>query len=198
MHHHYRRKFLPLVSVGLAVVALSGCATMSETACLSADWYAIGLEDGVAGRSMSHLSGHRKQCDDFGVSPDVQAYQQGRFEGLDYYCTLANGLQVGKRGQAYGNVCPSEMQHYFLTGYRLGREMHRVRKDISRNRTQVRSIEEELAAEDTAKDRKVELRYQLRSLEQDFGRMQSRLEYLEVEERRVVVSDAQPFALNLE
>lgn len=170
---------------------------MNETACLTADWYAIGLEDGTAGRPMARLSQHRRQCDDFGVTPDVVAYQQGRFDGLDYFCTLANGLEVGKRGQSYGNVCPSEMQHYFLTGYRLGREIHRVRKDITRNRSQVRSVEDELADAETTVERKAELRYELRSLEQDFGRLQGRLEYLELEERRVVVSDAQPFALNL-
>lgn len=195
---HYRRQLLPLLSVGIAAVALSGCATMSETACLTADWYGIGLEDGTAGRSLSRLSHHRRQCDDFGVSPDVHAYQQGRTDGLEYFCTLANGLEVGKRGQSYGNVCPTEMQHYFLTGYRLGREIHRVRKDIARNRAQVRSIDDELSDEETSSERRAELRYQLRSLEQDFGRLQGRLEYLELEERRVVVSAAQPFALKLD
>ena len=36
---------------GLLVVALllGGCATMSESECLTVDWQTIGFEDGVAG-----------------------------------------------------------------------------------------------------------------------------------------------------
>lgn len=195
----YRRKIFPATTLVLCSLALSGCVTtMSQTECLSADWFGIGLEDGTAGQPMTRLSTHRKRCGEHGVSPDVVAYQQGRLEGLDYYCTLGNGLEVGKRGQNYANVCPAETQYYFLTGFRLGREIHRVRKDVAQNRRQVRSIEKELTDEEITSDRKAELRYQLRSLEQDFGRLQGRLEYLELEEARVVVSDAQPFALNLE
>lgn len=190
-----KRRFFSLIPVALFGLLLGGCATqMSQTECLSADWFTIGLEDGTRGKSMSRLGHHRSQCGEFGVTPDVHAYQQGRFEGLDYFCTLPNGLEVGKRGQAYENVCPSEMQYYFLTGYRLGREMHRVNTDIRRNRTQVSSIEEELASDEVTSERRAELRYQLRTLEQDFGRMQSRLEYLELEERRVVVSEPVPIA----
>lgn len=192
-----RQKLFSLISVSLCGLLLGGCATqMTQTECLSADWYAIGLEDGTRGQTMSRLSHHRKQCGEFGVAPDVQAYQQGRYEGLDYYCTLANGLAVGKRGQSYSNVCPSEMQYYFLTGYRLGREIHRVYSDIRSNRSKVNSIEKEIASEEVTSERRAELRYQLRTLEQNFGRMQSRLEYLELEERRVVVSEPMPMASN--
>lgn len=192
-----RQKFrlLSLIPVSLFVVMLGGCATqMSQTECMSADWYAIGLEDGTRGQTMGRLTHHRRQCGEFGVTPDVQAYQQGRFEGLDYFCTLANGLSVGKRGQAYNNVCPSEMQYYFLTGYRLGREIHRVNTDIRKNRSKVTSIESEMASDEVTPERLAELRYELRTLEQNFGRMQSRLEYLELEERRVVVAQPQPMA----
>lgn len=188
-------RFTLIAPIVLGALALSGCATtMNQAECLSADWYAIGMEDGSQGQTMARLTQRRKQCADFGVTPDVQAYQQGRYEGLDYFCTLPNGLEVGKRGQSYNNVCPSEMQYYFLTGYRLGREIHRVRVDINRNRGQVRNIEKELASEETTAERQAELRYQLRTLEQDFGRMQGRVEYLEMEEQRVVVSQPSPMA----
>lgn len=187
-----QRLTLP-ASIVLSGLLLSGCATtMNQAECLSADWYAIGLEDGSHGQTMARLTQRRKQCSEFGVAPDVQAYQQGRYDGLDYYCTLPNGLEVGKRGQSYNNVCPAEMQYYFLTGYRLGREIHRVRSEINRNRRQVSAIEKEIASEETTAERQAELRYQLRTLEQDFGRMQGRVEYLELEEQRVVVSQPAP------
>ncbi|NND59876.1 MAG: DUF2799 domain-containing protein [Gammaproteobacteria bacterium] len=189
------RQRLALGSILLSGLFLGGCATtMDQAECLTADWYSIGIEDGSRGQTMDRLTRHRKQCSEFGVQPDVQAYQQGRYEGLDYFCTLPNGLEVGKRGQTYHNVCPAEMQYYFLTGYRLGREIHRVRTDMRRNRSQVRNVEEELASAETTAERKGELRYQLRTMEQEFGRLQSRVEYLEQEERRVVVSKPSPMA----
>ncbi|MBT8136609.1 MAG: DUF2799 domain-containing protein [Gammaproteobacteria bacterium] len=169
---------------------LTGCATtMTQSECLSADWYAVGLEDGARGQSMARLGTHRKQCAEFGVSPDVQAYQQGRLEGLDYFCTLSNGLEVGKAGRNYAGACPTGMEHYFMTGFRLGREIHRVRKEIYANRSEVKKAETEMQSEEATDERVVELRYRVRTLEREFGRMQSRLEYLELEEQRIVISD---------
>ncbi len=190
-----RRLIMTICTLGVAA-ALSGCATtMSQTACLSADWYTIGLEDGARGLPMARLGTHRQQCADFGVSPDVQAYQQGRQEGLDYFCTLSNGLDVGKHGRSYSGACPDNMEYYFLTGYRLGKEIHRVRSDMSSNRYQVGKAEKELSAEEVSDERTAELRYQIRTLEREYGRMQSRLEYLELEEQRIVVSDARSLSM---
>ncbi|MDH3646004.1 MAG: DUF2799 domain-containing protein [Gammaproteobacteria bacterium] len=190
MYYTSRRVFFVLCAIGLAGLT-AGCATtMTQTQCVSADWYAIGLEDGARGQAMTRLTKHRQQCSEFGISPDVQAYQQGRLEGLDYFCTLSNGLSVGKTGSNYAGACPAEMEYYFLTGYRLGREMHRVRSDINTNRRDLRAAEKELQTEDVTDERTAELRYKLRTLEREFGRLQGRLEYLELEERRIVVSDA--------
>ncbi|MDH3589617.1 MAG: DUF2799 domain-containing protein [Gammaproteobacteria bacterium] len=198
MHHTSRRILLALCTIGVAALA-TGCATtMSQTECVAADWYAIGLEDGARGQAMTRLTTHRKQCGEFGVTPDVQAYQQGRFEGLDYFCTLSNGLQVGKNGQSYAGACPSGLEYYFLTGYRLGREIHRVRKDMYSNRSAVKKAEKELQSEEVTDERTAELRYRLRTLEREFGRMQSRLEYLELEEQRIVVSDARSANLEID
>lgn len=184
-----RQTFFTLCTIAMAGL-LTGCATtMTQTECLSADWYAIGLEDGARGQSMARLGNHRKQCAEFGVSPDVQAYQQGRLEGLDYFCTLSNGLEVGKAGRSYTGACPTGMEHYFMTGYRLGHEIHRVRKDIYANRSEVKKAEKEMQSEEATDERVVELRYRVRTLEREYGRMQSRLEYLEVEEQRIVISD---------
>src|SRR5690606_29620226 len=37
------------------LVALAGCAGMSEQACLVSDWQTVGFEDGAAGRSVSSI-----------------------------------------------------------------------------------------------------------------------------------------------
>lgn len=190
MYKTSKRILFTLCAIGLAGL-MTGCVTtMSQNECLSADWYAVGLEDGARGQPMERVAKHRQQCAEFGVAPDLQAYQQGRMEGLDYFCTLSNGLAVGKTGGNYGGTCPNGMEYYFLTGYRLGREMHRVRKDMNANRNGIRQAEKELQSEEVTDERVAELRYKVRTLEREFGRMQSRLEYLELEEQRIVVSDA--------
>lgn len=190
MHKTSQRIIFILSAV--VVAGLTGCATtMSQNECLTADWYAVGLEDGSRGQAINRIGSHRQQCAEFGVTPDMQAYQQGRDEGLDYFCTLPNGVAVGKTGRSYAGACPGELEYYFLTGYRLGREVHRVNKDINSNRSTVRKAENELKSEETGVERAAELRYQVRTLEREYGRMQSRLEYLQLEEQRIVVGSSE-------
>lgn len=183
------QRIIIILSV-VVTAGLSGCATtMSQNECLTADWYAVGLEDGARGQAISRVTGHRQQCAEFGVTPDMQAYQQGRDEGLDYFCTLSNGVAVGKTGRSYAGACPGELEYYFLTGYRLGREVHRVDTDMRVNRNTVKKAEKEMLSEDVTDERTAELRYKVRSLERDYGRMQSRLEYLDGEEQRISVGN---------
>ena len=46
---------------GILAIAmlLGGCATMSESECLTVDWQTIGFEDGVAGYSGDRIGQHR-------------------------------------------------------------------------------------------------------------------------------------------
>ena len=89
----------------LAVVALlGGCATMSESECLTVDWQTVGFEDGVAGYSGDRIGQHRKACAKHGVSPDLVGYQRGREAGLREYCQPANGFRVGSHGGSYAGI----------------------------------------------------------------------------------------------
>lgn len=190
MYKTVQRIVFGLCAIGVAGI-LTGCATMStQSQCLSADWYSIGLEDGANGLAKTGLKNHRPQCDEIGVPADMQAYEQGRVEGLDYFCTVSNGLTVGKVGRSYAGTCPSNLEYYFLTGYRLGREMHRVDDDMHANRNAVSEAEQQLQSKEIAEARAAEIRYQIRLLDREFVRMQSRLQYLELEQQRIVVADS--------
>lgn len=115
----------------LVVLALlSGCASLDKDECLHANWYAIGLEDGAAGRAIERLGEHRRSCAKHAVAPDTDRYLAGRSEGLKSFCTPARGYSLGRSGQAYRGVCPDDRAGAFLAAYQRGREIH----DLQRQR----------------------------------------------------------------
>lgn len=135
----------PGVRHGLALLLtgalVSGCATMSESECLTADWQAIGYEDGSAGRPATHIGARRQACAEFGVTPDTSAWTFGRDEGLLNYCVPANGFRIARAGQIYAGVCPGQLEDNFMLGFREGRvigDAEREAKAAERAVTQAR------------------------------------------------------------
>lgn len=134
--------YLPLL---FAVALLgSGCATLSESECDSADWRTIGFEDGSGGRLVTYVGNHRKACADYGVKPDLARYQQGHAEGLIHFCTGRTGFRYGSSGRAYNGVCPAELEGDFLLAYERGRELYQLRQDLRQLSREKKSNEAEL------------------------------------------------------
>lgn len=118
-------KRVELGGLAAALLLLSGCAsTMNESECLYVDWRAVGYEDGARGEPAHRLGQHRKACAEYGVVPDLDAYQAGRREGLIEFCEPANGFEVGASGRAYAGSCPTELEEDFLSAYKAGRKLH--------------------------------------------------------------------------
>ena len=117
----------PLVFVGataVALAALQGCATLSEADCLSADWAVMGESDGQQGVPLSEFNRYRRQCAEYGVVPDTQAYMQGRERGLAVYCTHSSGYREGRSGARGEPVCPAALEPDFRSGFQLGRAVY--------------------------------------------------------------------------
>jgi hypothetical protein len=138
--------------VVLLVLALAGCASMSEEECRYVDWRTVGYEDGAAGRSASRLGDHRRACADHGVAPDLAAYEAGRAAGMREFCQAHNGYRVGASGQVYYGTCPADLAPAFERGYDQGRELY-VRQQrvsdaeeaIARREAEIRRLEDGLA-----------------------------------------------------
>ncbi|WP_158228906.1 DUF2799 domain-containing protein [Chitinimonas sp. BJB300] len=113
----------------LAVLALSGCAAMSEAECRTGDWYGVGERDGRGG-SGSRLGDYADACRKAGVLPDPAEYSRGRERGLRTYCTPENGYRVGISGESYQSVCTPETQAGFLREYERGRARYELRRDL--------------------------------------------------------------------
>src|SRR5262249_33288324 len=120
------RRFLPI----LFSVLLAGCASMDRNQCVSANWYAIGLEDGARGQPLERLGTHRRACAEYGVAPDAERYVAGRNVGLKSFCTYERGFSQGRGGYANAGACPVELAAEVQSGYQRGRELYDLHRQL--------------------------------------------------------------------
>jgi len=125
---------------------LSACASMNRNQCVSADWYAVGLEDGARGRPLERLGDHRRACAEFGVAPDAARYLAGRDEGLKSFCTYDRGYASGRAGHAHSAVCPAALAANYDAGYRDGRQRYELTQRLDSVQGQIRESKAALKA----------------------------------------------------
>lgn len=128
-------------------IGLSGCATMSADECMTSDWHAIGFEDGARGYTADQLGNRRKACAKHGITPDFEAYQAGRAQGLRQYCQPSRGFSVGSSGSRYNGVCPADLEPGFIDAYNSGHQLYTLRSRVNGATGQINAKEHEL--EDT-------------------------------------------------
>ena len=135
-------KYVWLVAVGAALLG-QGCATMGKEECLTADWGQIGFEDGLKGYAPERIGRHRKACAEYGVTPDFEAYSQGRFQGLAEYCTPARGYALGRKGGVFPDICHPhpDLERGFHEGFLSGRESFLLESEIKKKKKSLRALE---------------------------------------------------------
>ncbi|MGQ0503136.1 MAG: DUF2799 domain-containing protein [Panacagrimonas sp.] len=169
----------------LVVVLLTGCATLDESECRSANWFEFGRSDGALGYSRTRLDEHRQACSKFGLAADTAAWEQGYAEGLDRYCSVSNGYQLGRRGGYYGRVCPAELDADFSSAYALGRETHEVDQQLDQVNQRINALESRLIGQAKLSDPvRQQLRYQLSDLYRQMVWLRRSRDRLEDEWRR--------------
>lgn len=114
----------------LLLLLAAACASLDKDECLSADWYAIGLEDGARGRAVERLGDHRRACAKHNVAPNAERYLAGRNDGLKSFCTPERGFSEGRAGHAYAAGCPEPLAASFLANYQRGRELHDLHRQL--------------------------------------------------------------------
>jgi len=119
----FRADTVRIVSVAASLLALAGCAGMSQQACLSSDWRTVGFEDGTLGRSEATIANYQRQCAEHGVQPNLDAYREGHSQGVEVYCRAGNGFEVGHSGAVYQGVCPKNLEPEFLANYNSGHRL---------------------------------------------------------------------------
>ena len=184
-----------ILGAAAGLFGLAGCATMTPAECLSADWRAIGYEDGLQGHERAMLANHRQACAKAGVAPDFDAYHAGRDDGIRVFCRPANGFRVGRAGIAYLGVCPAHLEGAFLAEYDAGAVIFDMESAVSEVLREIASLEyrmEEaendiaraertLAGDDLEADRRKAIRQDVKVLSRDIGRMSAERDQLLVE-----------------
>jgi hypothetical protein len=193
--------------VGL-VCLIGACATLSESECLVADWYIIGLEDGAAGRQQSYLGNHRKACASYGTSPNLIDYQAGHSEGLLSFCVRESGFSLGSSGHTYNGVCPDELEHDFIFAYEDGRRLYAARvavqkithrindreREIERIRYEIIKTEKEIISDKKTRQQRIQLLDKTKRLNRYIGRV--RMEILSLQRNQLINEIAYKKVLN--
>ena len=163
----------------LSLALLAGCASLSEDACRSEDWYAIGARDGSEGRDYSYVERHFKACNDYGIRPDVRRWEAGRRAGLPLYCTPSNAFSIASRGGSLNPVCPPADMPLLRDAEFLGDQVFEV--DI-----QIRDANDDLReARDIYLDETIDDPVRSRAFLRE-ARARSEIRRLERERRRLV------------
>ena len=136
---------LKLLAALALVGTLSGCASLSKSECLAADWEDIGIRDGANGQPEEYLIQHAKACSKVDVVPDRGAWQHGRERGLERYCVPRRAYQNGEYGSGYNlEQCVSFDQERLTDAWRKGNDVHRISNDLSSIDSQIGTIRDQL------------------------------------------------------
>lgn len=125
---------MPRILLLLCIILISGCATLNEEECQLADWKAIGYEDGSNGASVDRIGRHRSACAKHGVTPNLEAYKEGREQGLRIFCQPGNGFRLGRRGSSYGGICHPDLEPEFIHAYKIGKEIYLAQAVVQKMR----------------------------------------------------------------
>lgn len=111
-----------------ALALLAGCTSVSPeqraAACAETDWQRYGTNDGRLGVPIEQRGSLFEDCTRVGQPADIMAYEAGHVEGVQQYCTVEEGFEVGRQGRPYHDVCPPELEPDFLQGLAEGRRSH--------------------------------------------------------------------------
>jgi len=182
----------------IAILGLSGCATMNANECAMSDWRTIGFEDGAQGFTAERLGRHRKACAKHGVAPDLTAYQGGREEGLRQYCQPSRGFDLGTGGGQYNGVCPGDLEPDFVDAFNTGQQLYTLRAGVNNANNQINvkraqlentnhrvtAAEAELIHGDTTTEDRILLLSELKELSERTGLLEA--EILSLVEERVL------------
>ena len=110
------------IFAAILLLALGACASkgMGEAECQTADWRAIGYEDGAQGRTPEAFGARRKACAEHGVTASFAAYRTGHAEGLELFCRPQNGYRLGTQGYRYSGICPARLEGPFVAAHADG------------------------------------------------------------------------------
>jgi hypothetical protein len=154
------------IFAALAVLAsLGGCASLSKSECLAANWEDVGIRDGANGRPEEYLIQHSKACAKVNVVPDRGAWLHGREQGLDRFCVPYRAYQLGEYGGGFDvAICRNYDQDRLVNAYEQGLEVNRLANSLAAIDGELGDIHDRLENEDVEKRERIALAFRLGEL----------------------------------
>jgi hypothetical protein len=125
-----------LASAVAALIALSGCETMSAEECAVADWRQLGYSDADR-NGQDNLANRAESCAEKGIAADTAAYRQGFDDGLRAFCQPHRGFEFGVRGGSFNGYCPGDLDGDFRYAYSDGRRVYDLQQAINQAQSAV-------------------------------------------------------------
>lgn len=136
----------------ILTLLVSACSTMNKNECLTADWRTVGYSDGARGYKAGRIGDHRSACSEYGIRPDLNAYNTGREQGLGQYCTPTTGYNKGLSGYRYNGVCANHNERDFVEALNYGlaiygeiRTLNKLKSEYRKQEKYIRQLEDELS-----------------------------------------------------
>ena len=143
------RSLTRIFMVAALLCGLSGCASLSKSECLNANWEDIGIRDGANGQPEEYLIQHSTACAKVHVVPDRGAWLHGREQGLERFCVPHRAYQLGEYGSGFDvGICRNFDQERLQDAYEKGHEVHRLSAELSSIDGELRDINVRLEDKD--------------------------------------------------
>jgi Protein of unknown function (DUF2799) len=138
------------VLAALAILgSLGGCASLSKSECMNANWEDIGIRDGANGQPEEYLIQHSTACAKVHVVPDRGAYLHGREQGLERFCVPHRAYQIGEYGNGFDvGICRNFDQERLQDAYEKGRDVNQRSNELSNIDGEIRNIHTRLEDKD--------------------------------------------------
>lgn len=157
---------LRIVAAALLLCSLGGCASLSKSECLNANWEDIGVRDGANGQPEEYLIQHSTACAKVNVVPDRGAWLHGREQGLERYCQPHRMYAIGEYGGGFDiGICRNFDQDRLADAYEKGREVNRRAGILNGIDSELRDIRTKLEKKDLEQKERERLAYRLGQLE---------------------------------
>ncbi|NQZ33306.1 MAG: DUF2799 domain-containing protein [Oceanospirillaceae bacterium] len=173
--------YLHATAMASLAIFISGCASLSQSECISANWYDLGAQNAMSGKESSYVAEHTKACGEYAINPDFTLYKLGWLNGQSQFCTAASGWRFAAKGGHYKNTCSLYNERDFLAGFRLGKTKREKQAEVNNIKAELKtlvkySLKEGLTPQqlaDIAFER-LDLKMDLRFLDMEINRLEDK------------------------
>jgi hypothetical protein len=161
------------------MLSVGGCASLSQSECISADWYDLGVHNALEGQKRNYVAKHFKACSEYQITPDLVEYKLGWMEGVQKFCTAQSAWYYGLTRHQYQNTCSINEEKQFLPAYRLAKKVLAKRSEINEHRSDLRRLNRYLYSDNLSDEQRsdnvfdrMDLKMDINFLEMDLMRLE--------------------------